>query len=286
MSQKTVEVLENKLVELSSELEERNKDLSVYKEEISRLNHILSEIILGLDRDLDTVRNIFKFLVPTQFPHISGFNFSTKFVPGLRFNGDYVDVFEHYDKFKFNLILSSSTGSALTALLIAFLLKYGREKDGEKAPTPEEFVSKILKEIKTKGQSLADIQLSCLTVDRRTYNLTYKIHGKVFSLFQNGETGEVIELNSVKKESEIKLKSFDRIVLVSPGIVACPNEKGQPFSMTPIVESLASVPRTSSAHDLRNSIFFKLDQHLAGRRPMHDTSLIVMTVDDNVIKLL
>ncbi|MGH1468872.1 MAG: PP2C family protein-serine/threonine phosphatase [Bdellovibrionales bacterium] len=281
-----VAVLEQELSKVKKELSEREQDLSTYKNEIERLNMAVSKILMGLDGDLSLVRSIFKYLVPTQFPHISGFHFSTKFLSGMRFNGDYLDVFEQKDRFKFNLILSSSTGPSLTALLIAFLLKHGRDLGDGTAPSPVYFIDKVLEEIEAKKENPSEIQIACMLIDKKTYELTYKVHGTVACFLQDGETGGVVDFKELSTETVIKLKPYDRIVIASPGMVSAPDSKGNAFSTTPILKAMSSVPLTQSVHDLRNDIFHKLDQHLGGRRPMQDVSLIVVSVENNIIKLV
>lgn len=278
--------LEQDLRKVKNELLEREQDLRLYQDEVKKLNLEVLRIMHGLDRDLSAVHQIFKYLVPTQFPHISGFHFSTKFITGMRFSGDYLDVFEHRDKFKFNLIMSSCAGPSLTALLIAFMLKHGRDLGGGGAPQPVDFVSKVLDEIKDKNEKPSDIQLTCMLVDKRTYQFSYKIHGGgILSFFQDGETGRVYDLAKDQK-SPLQLKPYDRVVMVSPGLVSASNSKGVLFSANPVLEAMAKVPLKSSTHDLRNEIFFRLDQHLDGRRSMQDVSIIIMSVDNNIIKLV
>lgn len=282
-----IAILEQDLSKLKKELLEREQDLRTYKDEVQRLNLAVSKILMGFDKDLSLARNIFSYLVPTQFPHISGFHFSTKFSSGMRFNGDYLDVFEHRDRFKFNLIMSSSSGPTLTALLIAFLLKYGRDLGSNGAPSPKEFVDKVLAEIQDKNERLSDIQLASLLVNKKTYELTYKIHGSVFCYFQDGETQKVTDFKDFSgSENKLMLKPYDRIVMASAGLVSAQGSKGVVFSSTPILESMAAMPLTQSVHDLRNDVFHKLDQHLEGRRPLQDVSLIVMSVENNIIKLI
>ncbi len=281
-----VAILEQELSKVKKELVEREQDLSTYKNEIERLNMAVSKILMGLDNDLSLVRSIFKYLVPTQFPHISGFHFSTKFLSGMRFNGDYLDVFEQKDRFKFNLILSSSTGPSLTALLIAFLLKHGRDLGDGTAPSPIYFINKVLEEIEAKKENPNEIQIACMLIDKKTYELTYKVHGTVSCFLQDGDDGGVVDFKELSGESSIKLKPYDRIVIASPGMVSAPDSKGNAFSTTPILKAMSSVPLTQSVHDLRNDIFHKLDQHLGGRRPMQDVSLIVVSVENNIIKLV
>ncbi len=281
-----VALLEQELSKVKKELLEREQDLSVYKNEIKKLSLAVSKILMGMDADLSLVKSVFKYLVPTQFPHIKGFNFSTKFQSGMRFNGDYLDVFEQKDKFKFNLILSSSKGPTLTALLIAFLLKFGRDLGDGTAPSPEVFIDRVVDEIKAKKESADEIQVACMLIDKKSYELTYKIHGGVSCFFQEGDSGKVLDFSDPGCGSVIKLKPYDRIVMASSGVIGALNSKGDAFSNTPILKAMADVPLTQSVHDLRNEIFHKLDQHLGGRRPMQDVSLIVVSVEKNIIKLV
>lgn len=282
---KKIKNLEHELRLLKKELCDREEDLGIYKDEVKKMSLLLSEILSGMDSDLRLVKKVFKHLVPTQFPHISGFHFSTKFMTGMRFNGDYLDVFEQKDRFKFNLILSSSTSSALTALLIAFLLKYGRDLGGV-ASTPISFVDKVLAEIKNKNEKTSDIQLSCFLVDKKKYEVTYRIHGGVTVFFQCGETKNVRSLGEESSEGTFPLKAYDRLVVLSPGLAAAQNSKGETFSATPVLEAMAKIDVKQSVHDLRNDIFYRLDRHLGERKPMQDVSLIVMSVDNNIIKLV
>ncbi len=279
-------LLEQELSKVKKEVLLKEHDLSVYREEVKRLNMAVSKILMGLESDLGLVRSVFKYLVPTQFPHISGFHFSTKFLSGMRFNGDYLDVFEQKERFKFNLILSSSSGPSLTALLIAFLLKHGRDLGDGTTPSPMQFIGKVLEEIEAKKEKPSDIQIACVLIDKKTYELKYKIHGSIFCFFQDGETGEVVDFRDLDCGSTIKLKPYDRVVIASPGLVTASGPKGDVFSTHPIQTAMAELPLTQSVHDLRNEVFHKLDQHLGGRRPMQDVSLIVVSVENNIIKLV
>lgn len=284
-SDKKLAEMEQNLRKLKNELFDREQDLSIYRAEVKRLNQALSEILAGMDQDIDMVKKIFKLLVPTQFPHISGFHFSTKFMSGMRFNGDYLDVFEQKDRFKFNLIMSSSSGPSLTALLIAFLLKFGRDLNGV-AASPETFVERVLQEIKEKNEKASEIQLACLLVDKKRYEMSYCLHGSITCLYQCGETAQVQDLSERTQKTSIKLKPYDRLVMVSPGLLGAQDSQGRVFSSTAVLEAMAQTPLSQSVHDLRNEVFYKLDRHLGERKPMQDVSLIVMSVSNNIIKLV
>jgi len=253
--------LEQELRKLKNELEQKNTDLAFYREELDRINQGLAKLLMGLDQDLTAIRTVFKYLVPSRFPHISGFQFSTKYISGMRFNGDYIDVFEQKDKFKFNLIMSTTSGPALTALLIGFLLKFGRDFGEEKGVTsPKDFLNRVVAEIKEKNEKPTDIQLACALINKRTYELECEIHGGVKCYFQQGDTPEdVLEINSKDGNKKIKLNSYDRFLLVSPGLLGALNQSGEAFGSAPVVNSI---------------------------KTMQDVSLIILSVDNNVIKLV
>lgn len=281
--------LEHELRKVKKELVEKEAEIETYKSELGRLNQEVTKLLMGLDKDLASIRDVFKYIVPSRFPHIKGFQFSSKYVSGMRFNGDYIDIFEQQDRFKFNLIMSTTSGPSLTALLIGFLLKFGRDFGDQKASSPDEFIKKVIDEIKEKNENPTEIQLACALVDKRTYEITCRTYGGIKCYLQSGEGDEDSEiklLTSKDEEEHIKLNPFDRFVMASPGLLGAPNEKGQVFGSKPVIESMEEISTAQSVHDLRNHIFHKLDRHLGGRKPMQDVSLVIMSVENNIIKLV
>jgi len=283
--------LEQELRSVKKELVEKEAEIETYKSELGRLNQEVTKLLMGLDKDLASIRDVFKYIVPSRFPHINGFQFSSKYISGMRFNGDYIDIFEQKDRFKFNLIMSTTTGPSLTALLIGFLLKFGRDFGEHKASSPDDFINKVIDEIKDKKENPSDIQLACALVDKRTYEISCKTHGGIKCYFQSGDqkadkNTAIKVLTSEDQRENIKLNPYDRFVMASPGLFGAPNEKGQVFGAKPILESMEETSTTQSVHDLRNNIFHKLDRHLGGRKPMQDVSLVIMSVENNIIKLV
>ena len=99
-----IESLQQRVRELEAELLEREKDLAVFRDELNRANEQLEQFIKQIGQELKIASLIQKALVPTEFPNIPGFEFSTKFVPSPISGGDYFDIFEHEDKFRFGIV--------------------------------------------------------------------------------------------------------------------------------------------------------------------------------------
>src|SRR5580692_5510524 len=105
----TQDQLRERVAELEEEVQERQVDLKRFREELGKANSRLETLIERLHQEVKLAHVIQKILVPTEFPHIAGFEFSTKFFPSHVSGGDYFDIFEHQDRARFGIIVSSSS---------------------------------------------------------------------------------------------------------------------------------------------------------------------------------
>ncbi len=76
-----IESLQNRVRELEIELGDREKDLAVFRDELAKANSQLEGFIRQIAQELRMASLIQKALVPTEFPNIPGFEFSTKLLP-------------------------------------------------------------------------------------------------------------------------------------------------------------------------------------------------------------
>src|ERR1039458_260624 len=101
---------EERILQLETLLHQKDHELQNYRDEVNRLNEQLERVIAQISGELKMAHLIQQALVPTEIPNIPGFEFSTKFIAGSETGGDYYDIFELDDRFKFGIILSSSSG--------------------------------------------------------------------------------------------------------------------------------------------------------------------------------
>src|SRR4051812_36312955 len=106
-----------KIAELEREVKDREEDLARFRDELIKANRRLEQMIESFNQELKVAHAIQRTLVPTEFPNIPGFDFSTKFLPSSKSGGDYFDFFEHQDKFRFGIVLSSASAHGMSALL-------------------------------------------------------------------------------------------------------------------------------------------------------------------------
>src|SRR4051812_47916848 len=128
--------LKKQIKDLQDELAAKNKEIVRYRQEVSSVNAQIEKIISDLGQELKMALKIQKILSPVELPNIQGFEFSSKFIPGMKMGGDYFDIFEHNDKMKFGVIVTSASGYAMSALFLSVLIKLSSEIEARKGLPP------------------------------------------------------------------------------------------------------------------------------------------------------
>ena len=290
---------ENQLLERISELEEevkeRQLDLKRFRDELGRANQRLEGLIEQLHTGVRLAHVIQKVLVPTEFPHISGFEFSTKFFPSHISGGDYFDIFEHVDRFRFGLIVSSSSGHAMSALLLGVLLKMTAQLEAKRGSDPHLVLHDMYEQLKENMATGDQADMFYGLIDRRNFDLKYVRAGQVIALHQNFLSGEVQALDSglgpvaagftsPLDSGSLSLNPRDRMVLCTRGVIEARNTKGESYGMERVTRSFLNGPKRG-VHELRNHILFEVHKFAQGTEPIRDQTLVVLEVKDKVIKL-
>ena len=284
MSDSSQKALLDRIQKLEKELKAREQDLGRYKSELMEANRRIESLIDGFEKDLQIAHSIQKSLVPTVFPHITGFEFSTKFLPSYIMGGDYFDIFELKDKLLFGVLMASCSGHGLTAMLLSVLLKLTSQLEAKQEGDPQTILQRILKELKNEedGPVSEDaIDLFYGRVDRRHLQFQYARTGVTYA-FHLSAKGQVQKLESNK--GAITLEPLDRLVLCSRGLVEAKNNKEEMFGTERLIRGLLSGP-DQGVHELRNHIIVDVKTHLGSKDLGRDVSLIVLEVQEKVLKL-
>lgn len=290
--------------ELEAEVSAREKDLAVFRKQLQSANTALEKLISKVAEEIKTAAHIQKFLVPTEFPNIPGFEFSTKFVPSPISGGDYFDIFEHEDRMKFGVVIASSSGYGMSSLLLSVLLKMTGQNEARRGLSPDKVLQYIASEIEprlSESEKSADrANVFYAIIDRRTLEMTYAAAGPVYGGIVRGSTGKLerirskdgpIEKGSHTKLGEVKsltLEARDRIFLVSAGAIAAKNKNDETFGEDRLIQSVLAAPKPGGAggvHEWRNEILYRVEAHAAGRDLPQDVTALVFEVKDRVIRL-
>lgn len=295
MSQSEIEILKMRIRELEEDLQSRHNDLAIYRSELVKANQVLQDMILQTQAQLNWALKIQNRLVPTAFPNINGFDFSTKFLASAKSGSDYFDIFEHRDKMRFGILISSSTGYGMSALFLSIILKLSMEMEENKGKNPDVVLEQIRSEMEADNNHKENSHVFYGVVDRRTYELTYSSAGDVVALHYDNSSKKLSPLHhdvdpiSVRNKnkfsrSKVNLNSKDKLILCSPGFVNVTNLEEESFGFDQILASVKS-KIDGDVHELRNELFFRAEQFSQGVTYPKDLTAIVMEVKDRVIKL-
>ena len=293
-----IKVLKARIAALEAELQDRERDLSTYRDELQKANRKLESLIENMASQLQLASQIQKRLVPTEFPNIPGLEFSTKFEASAITGGDYFDIFEHEDRFRFGIVVASSSGYSMSSLFLSVLLRMSGRSEGRRATSPFRFVEGMIKEIVPHIQAQDPASIFYALVDRRTFQMTYCSLGNTVCLHSVAATNKVHRLaangpavsadfqwSSVHEDSPpVQLNAKDRLVIGSEGAVRVQNPSGEAFGEERLYKAVFAAPR-QGVHEARNEIMYQLERFANGKEIPQDVTVLVAEVKDKIIKL-
>lgn len=275
----------SKIRELEKEIEIKDQELDRHQKELLKVNSALENMIQEMNHELSLAGVIQKFLSPTELPNISGVELSTKFIPGTKTGGDYFDIFELEDKLKFGILLTSSSGYAMSALFLTVLIKLSTQIEARKGKDPHAVIEMMTQELLPHIQNQDQASVFYAVIDRRTFEMKYSSAGNIIAFLQaqgsdklvrfEASTGPIKrDYNQVPLTHNVFLGARDRLIL-------CTESLGTPEFLS---KAILRAPR-SGVHELRNEIFYQVSQQSKNIEPNRDQTVIVTEVKDRVIKL-
>ena len=289
-------VLKAKIRKLERELLEREQDISFFKNELNEVNTRLESLIERMQSELKAANKIQKILVPTEFPSVPGFEFSTKFVPSHLSGSDYFDIFDSAEKMRFGIILASSSGYSMSALLMSVFLKYSATRWVRQDNTVAVVIDEIVKELQKDMAEQDRASLFFGLIDRRSYELEFAIMGPICGFHYIDADKELVplveeaqpELSSNFQPQilfpKVNLQSRDRLILCSPGFLKVKNLADKEYTVDQVRDSILKVVK-KPVHEIRNEILFQAEKFAEGTQSLKDRTVVVVEVKDRVIKL-
>lgn len=295
-----VQRLRSELEQAYQQLDQKSKDLQMYKDEVKRLNQQLQTLIKNIQNQLVIATQVQKYLVPTEIPKIPGFKFSTKYIAGPASGGDYFDIFQLKDKRQFAVIMASSSGHTMAALLLSVLIQMSSQMEAKKGMSPSSILKSLSQKLLESAPSSDTSSVFLLIANRHKWEMTYSSAGHIKAWFQpyrtNAQdpsiqpllpTSPLLGSNSKHTEDQntstdqrkiaqvnVPLNAKDRIVIVSPGLA---NAFDQKISMEDILIKM----KNKDPHDLRHEIIYQAQK----KQCQNDMTAIVMNVKDRILKL-
>ncbi|MBX9767884.1 MAG: SpoIIE family protein phosphatase, partial [Bdellovibrionales bacterium] len=228
---------QKRIRDLEVRLKSKEDELTRYRAEVGKLNIQLEKLIGQISSELKVAHMIQRVLVPTEIPSIPGFDFSTKFIASPIQGGDFYDLFEMEDRFRFGMFLSTSSGHGMSALFLSVLLKLMAQTEARRGTTPKNLMELMKKEIIPTIQGTEETSVFYGIIDRRSFDLQYCALGQVYGWVLTHTTQTVAALerqttpftktfSSDIRVCSLSLNPRDRILLVSEGVAAVRSPDG------------------------------------------------------------
>ncbi|RME17330.1 MAG: sigmaB regulation protein RsbU [Bdellovibrio sp.] len=286
-----------RIQELEAEVAQREQDLKLYREELEKANQKLEGLLEKIQRELDVAKRLHHYLVPTELPHIPGFEISTKFVPSYVQGGDCFDLFEHEDKARFGLLLTSASGHTMSALLLTVILKLTGQMEARKGAPPDQVLGTLIQEVLPQIPQGDEADLFYGVCDRRHFEFSYCLVGNIYAYYlpSSPDQKEPVQTLSsctgpLRGSFDHNMKSFqlslhprDRLVFCTRGIVEALSPQGEPFGEERLLGLLNE--NKQNVHDLRQEIFYQVQKFSQIKEPRRDQTVVVLEVKDRIIKL-
>lgn len=293
--EKSEQILRDKIKDLEKDLSLKEAELASYRMELAKANQLLEKMIVDMGQELKLAALVQKVLSPTEIPNIPGIEFSTKFIPGHKSGGDYFDIFEHDDRLKFGIILSSCSGYTMSALFLSVLMKLSAQMEARKGAEPDQVIKQMAMEIVPNIQKSDTASLFYGVVDRRNYELRYCSIGGLMGFLQVQGNENPVQLepsagplkkdfNETPLTHSLTLGPRDRLILCTEGIWAAQSGEQEQFGKDRMIKTIVHAPR-SGVHSVRNEILFQVEKFTNTSEPVRDQTILVTEVKDKVIKL-
>lgn len=279
--------LKSRITLLENELAAKNAEVATYRQEMLKFSQKLDVLMSQIAQDMKILSEVQKTLVPTEIPNIPGFEISRKFVFGSKVGGDYFDIFEHEDKFKFGILVASSSGYAMSALFLSLIIKVSHVLEAKKGNSPEKILQQLAEEIKKLAGPADQTSGFYAVIDRRSFQLQFCSAGQVDGYYWAPQKAlQVLKSShgafSQQFADKLTLASLDlepksRLCVVTPGL-----------SEVLGADRIAKIINDNSkngVHDLRNELLFQAQRVAQKEEPIRDQTVVVIEVKDRVIKL-
>ena len=250
--------------------------------ELSKLNQRLFDLKKSFEEQLKLAKEIQKISSIVEFPHIKGFEFSTRHIASPVSGGDYLDVFEA--KNSVGLLLSAASNHKIAASLLRKILNLDTKAEAE-----VEILKKICEGIRREMGSTDSLSLLLILIDKKATKLNYLNIGDNIGWIQTDNN--LIRLQrlasrldkanfSFPKDVEEEILLGSRVILSSYGLILSSNNKGVPFGLSEM-EKLINMGKNKSPHELKHEILFALDKHTNGKFE-RDATLMICDVKEDV----
>lgn len=258
------------------------------------LKNQLAGALAALDRELQSVGEIQRSLLPETLPHIPGFDLAAFYRTSARAGGDYYDFFPLEDG-RWGIFIADVSGHGTpAAVLMAITHALAHAKPHTHTP-PVQMLTHLNRQLTcTYTRNGTFITAFYAVLDPSTHTLTYSLAGhnpprlvrggQVIALDREASLPLGIELGHAYGEATVQLEAGDLLLLYTDGITeaVAPPEPGVPvrelWGVERLDAHLLTCAPTTNASDCIASVRQAVAQFTQNADPTDDQTLIALRV--------
>jgi serine phosphatase RsbU (regulator of sigma subunit) len=242
--------------------------------------------LTAIDIELDTARRIQTGILPQRMPQVEGLTVAARYVPMSEVAGDFYDFVE-VEGGGLGVLVADVSGHGVPAALIASMVKVASAAESNHAREPARVLTNMNRVL--AGQ-LEDqfVTAGYAFVDPGAGELRYSGAGHPPLMLCSADSGGISELTrnglmlgpfpGVEYEHVVKeLRSGDRILMYTDGIVEAANSSDEQFGAARLREVLAA-SQGLNTEAMADALMEKVSMW-AGRAIDDDATVVVIDVD-------
>jgi sigma-B regulation protein RsbU (phosphoserine phosphatase) len=261
------------------------------KIQMRRLGERADTLAVQVTENLRLAEHLQRSLLPKFTPEIPNISVTVKYLPAAGMGGDYYDVFEFGDKYRYGFLLADSQTHGLAATLLSVLLKVRLEEMKERFPDTHSFLRFLNEElIQANRGEKATLSLFYGILDRNSLQFEYTAAGPLLPLLvRNGKMTRIKTLANppLGKEEQaafrsnlITLKPADHFILHSDGLDR--TFKGRVLE---IFRSLVPALGADGSLGFQNEVLARIHAHNRHSPLADDITLIQISVHERALYL-
>ena len=253
------------------------------KNAAARLSEELERRNVTQEQQREVAQQFQKLFLPPALPHFDDVHFAVNYLPCERVGGDFYDVFDMGNGC-LGILVADISGFGLAATLVTAVAKMGLDTYRQNEFSPKVIMEKMNAQVAKVTLSNQFITAFLGILDLETFRLKYVNASHPCPVLCGPDRFELLDTeglccgmfeNPRYEEKEIQLKSGDRILLYTRGLISTADAKGQPYENAELYEYLQDNPETN-IETIVAQVGKDFLKHIDGQEQTDDVILVAL----------
>ena len=239
-----------------------------------------------LDRELETVGQIQRDLLPRGLPEVAGYDFAVHYATSTRAGGDYYDFFALPDG-RWGILIADVAGHGASAAVVMAMTRVILHLGPQLLDAPADVLSRANRTLMAHGLSGLFVTAFYGVLDPEGGEFRFAGAGHNPPLLHRAATGEVVDLSCTEglplavreecgyAEQSVGIDPGDRLLLYTDGLPEAFNASGDMYGENRLESAVRHAPN-HGAERFMESILADRDGFAAGHPAADDCTLIAL----------